>query len=311
MNDLNNSKGLNVLEEFGRYLSSEKGASLHTYKNYLADLQQFFSYQAAQNPDIDYLTPEGLKSITSADIRGFLAELFKKNSAASVARKLASIRSFFQYWVKTGLLTLNPAKDISSPQVPQRLPIFLSVDEVFKLLEAPQGDDPITIRDRAMLETLYATGVRVSELVGLNVGQVDCKDGFVTVVGKGDKERRIPMGAKAKEALEKYLAVRNVFLKGASPEDQEALFLSRNGSRLTTRSVERLIQKYVKLCGIDKKVTPHVIRHTFATHLLNSGADLRGIQELMGHTSLSTTQKYTHVSVNKLIEVYDKAHPKA
>jgi integrase/recombinase XerC len=238
-----------------------------------------------------------------------LADLFKKNSAASVARKLASLRSFFQYWVRKGALDNNPAKDVASPKVPRRLPNFLSIDEVFRLLDSPKGTNPLASRDRAILELLYASGLRVSELVGLNIDQIDFTENVIRVVGKGNKERMVPIGAKAKEAVEKYIEARG-HLAGENG-DKHAVFVNRRGGRLTPRSVERLIQKYIKACGINKKVTPHVIRHTFATHLLNAGADLRGIQELLGHASLSTTQKYTHVSVDKLMEVYDKAHPKA
>lgn len=299
----------NLIQEYGNYLTNEKDASVHTHKNYLADLRQFSEYINTKHPKLNMGRPEGLKDVNNIVIRGFLADLFKKNSAASVARKLASLRSFFQYWVKKGAITNNPGKDVSSPKVPRRLPNFLSIDEIFKLLEGPKGTGALAMRDRAILELLYASGLRVSELVGLDTDQIDFSEGVVRIVGKGDKERVVPVGSKAKEALQKYLGIRETLTDDAAKT--KAIFVNRRGGRLTPRSVERLIQKYIKVCGINKKVTPHVIRHTFATHLLNAGADLRGIQELLGHASLSTTQKYTHVSVDKLMEVYDKSHPKA
>lgn len=298
-----------LIKEYGNYLVNERDASEHTHKNYLADLKQFSEYMSTKQSKLNVSTPDSLKDVNNVVIRSFMAELFKKNSPASVARKLASLRSFFQYWVRRGALTNNPAKDVSSPKVPRRLPNFLSIDEIFKLLEGPRGGNPLAVRDRAILELLYASGLRVSELVGLDVDKIDYSQNVVRVVGKGDKERVVPIGTKAKEALEKYVAMRNVLIGDGEPT--KAVFVNRRGGRLTPRSVERLIQKYIKVCGINKHVTPHVIRHTFATHLLNAGADLRGIQELLGHASLSTTQKYTHVTVDKLMEVYDKSHPKA
>lgn len=298
-----------LIQEYGKYLINERDASPHTHKNYLADLRQFADFMQEKHPKLDLSRPENLKEINNVIVRGFLADLFKKNSAASVARKLASLRSFFQYWVKKGALQANPGKDVSSPKVPRRLPNFLSVDEIFKLLEGPKGTGTLVSRDKAILEMLYASGLRVSELVGLDKSKVDLGEGMIRVIGKGDKERSVPIGTKAKDSLEKYLGVRDTLI--ADGVDSGAVFVNRRGGRLTPRSVERLIQKYIKICGINKKVTPHVIRHTFATHLLNAGADLRGIQELLGHASLSTTQKYTHVSVEKLMDVYDKSHPKA
>ncbi len=298
-----------LIEEYGKYLKDEKDASVHTHKNYLADLRQFADFMTEKYPKMNITSPEGLKSIDNVVVRGFLSELFKSNSAASVARKLASLRSFFQYWVRKGAIQHNVAKDVASPKVPRRLPNFLSVDEIFKLLEGPKGTGPLVLRDRSILEMLYASGLRVSELVGLDTDQIDMTEGTIRVVGKGDKERIVPIGTKAKESLERYLAIREQMLSDGATS--KAVYMNRRGGRLTPRSVERLIQKYIKVCGINKRVTPHVIRHTFATHLLNAGADLRGIQELLGHASLSTTQKYTHVSVDKLMEVYDKSHPKA
>lgn len=298
-----------LIQEYGNYLTNEKDASLHTHKNYLADLHQFSAYLSEKHSGIALTQPVQLKEIDNVVVRGFLAELFKKNSPASVARKLASLRSFFQYYVRKGHLNNNPAKDVASPKVPRRLPNFLSVDEIFRLLEGPKGIATLAVRDRAILELLYASGLRVSELVGLNLENIDFSQNMIRVIGKGNKERVVPIGSKAKETLQKFVDIRAELLDEGVQTN--AVFVNRRGGRLTPRSVERLIQKYIKICGISKKVTPHVIRHTFATHLLNAGADLRGIQELLGHSSLSTTQKYTHVSVDKLMEVYDKTHPKA
>lgn len=297
-----------LIQEYGKYLLNEKNASMHTHKNYMADLQQFAGYINEKYSDLDLSQPSSLKMVDNVVIRGFLSELFKRNSAASVARKLASLRSFFQYWVKKGAVDNNPAKDVASPKVPRRLPTFLSIDEIFRLLDGPKGKNPLILRDKAILELLYASGLRVSELVGLDVNQIDFDENIIRIIGKGDKERVVPVGEKARDAMKNYLEARTGIL---TDDNNLAVFVNRRGGRLTPRSVERLIQKYIKACGINKRVTPHVIRHTFATHLLNSGADLRGIQELLGHASLSTTQKYTHVTVDKLMDVYDKSHPKA
>ncbi len=298
-----------LLNKFEEYLKHEQDASQHTTKNYLADLHQFAEYLKTNQPNIYSGGRSSLDQIDHNVIRGYLGTLFNKNNPASIARKLASLRSFFKYWIKEGALSSNPAKDVATPKVPKRLPKFLTVDEVTSLLSGPSDNDVLSLRDKAMMEVMYSSGLRVSELVGLDIEHVALGEGVLKVLGKGRKERIVPIGSKAQTAMAAYLARREELLDKARPNN--ATFLNRQGTRITARSVERMVQKYLRGSGIQKEVTPHVLRHSFATHMLNSGADLRGIQELLGHSSLSTTQKYTHVSVDKLMEVYEKTHPKA
>ncbi|MBU4484414.1 tyrosine recombinase XerC [bacterium] len=299
----------NLLNQYSTHLRDEKLASVHTHKNYMADLKQFVAYLTKNHNKISQGDAEALEKIDHMIIRGYMGELFKRSSPTSVARKLASLRSFFQYFVKKGSITNNPAKQIASPKIPKRIPKFLSIDETKILLDTPDTTTTLGKRDKAIIEVLYASGLRVSELVALDTQHIDLDNGMIRVQGKGKKERIVPVGKKAVESLRVFLNDRGKLLSQAQPT--HAVFVNRSGGRLTPRSVERMLNKYIKQCGIQKKVTPHVLRHTFATHLLNSGADLRGIQELLGHASLSTTQKYTHISVDKLMEVYDKSHPKA
>ena len=241
-------------------------------------------------------------------LRCYLNLLFQKNEAASIARKLSCLRSFFKYFVKTGVLLENPANAIHSPKIPKKLPRFLNVDEVSAMLAVNFDIKKFGKRDRAILELLYSSGLRVSELVDLNLDQVDFDSSMVLVHGKGNKERLVPMGAYAERALKDYLLERQT---AQHSEDPDAFFLNKNGTRLTVRTVQRLVAQVILQMGLSKNVTPHTLRHSFATHMLGSGADLRTIQELLGHESLSTTQKYTHVSIEELSQVYDKAHPKS
>lgn len=296
-----------LLEIYSQYLLKERNASPHTHKNYLADLRHFFIYVFEKNPAVPRQGTGVLKLVTVELIRAYLGTLLAKHHPASVARKLASLRSFCQFWIRQGEMASNPAKEVATPKIPKRVPHFLSVDETFQLLDLPKGTDLLSMRDKAVMELIYSSGLRVSELVGLNVEHMDLEGSKVRVLGKGSKERIVPVTDKALGALKKYCAHRGEVAKS----DELALFVNRRGGRLTARSVERMIRKYLREANIDKRVTPHVLRHTFATHLLNQGADLRGIQELLGHASLSTTQKYTHVSVDQIIQVYDKSHPKA
>jgi len=298
-----------TLKKYEEYLKHEKDASEHTVKNYMADLYQFDGYMQKNHANIANSGKTGLTKIDHNIVRSYLSTLFGKNNPASIARKLASLRSFFKYWIKEGVLSANPAKDVATPKVPKRLPKFLTVDEVGTLLSSPTSTDILALRDKSMMEVMYASGLRVSELVGLDTDHVSLGEGVVKVLGKGRKERVVPIGQKAQTALATYFARREELLDKSHPS--KAVFLNRQGERITPRSVERMVQKYLRISGIQKEVTPHVLRHSFATHMLNSGADLRGIQELLGHTSLSTTQKYTHVSVDKLMDVYEKSHPKA
>jgi integrase/recombinase XerC len=235
----------------------------------------------------------------------------KKKS--SVARKLAALRTFFQFLVREELLEVNPAKLVSTPRLEKKLPKHLSIEDAIKFIETPDTESDLGKRDRAMLELMYATGVRVSELTKLNLTDIDFHHKLIRVTGKRRKERIVPFGDPAAVAVKEYLSVRDQFLLSApiSERDLEAVFLNYQGTRITTRSVGRMVEKYIRICAGIHDISPHALRHSFATHLLDSGADLRDIQELLGHARLSTTQIYTHVSMEKLIEVYDKAHPKA
>lgn len=298
------------LAMFEEYLKVEKNRSVHTVNAYMRDLHQFQAFiVSAKISDIDHLT-----------IRGYIGSLYKNAKKSSIGRKLASIRAFFDFLVKKGYLENNPAKMVSIPKREKTLPSFVSVDEAFAMMDAPRGESLKAARDRAILETLYSSGLRVSELVGLDMDDLDLKEGIVKVVGKGNKERIVPIGKKAVKAIEKYLRVRNAEcgMRNLTPNSQlptpnskPPLFVNLRGGRLTQRSVERFVKGYSAWIARGKKVTPHSLRHTFATHLLGNGADLRGIQEMLGHASLSTTQKYTHLSMERLMAVYDQAHPKA
>lgn len=297
------------IKAFRESLIYERGASTHTVKNYVRDLVEFYNCLKKIEPDL--IDKEGMKlaGVSPLILRSYLSVLIQKNHPASVARKLSSLRSFFQYWVKKEKIAQNPAKAIHSPKLPKRLPKFLNVDEVFALLDVPGSDDVRGRRDKAILELLYSCGLRVSELVGLNVDQVDLENRLVRVFGKGGKERLVPVGKKASQKMDHYFKLRDSIVK--KDKDSGAVFLNVRGERLSVRSIQRLVDDTIKKCGLSKEVSPHVLRHTFATHLLNAGADLRSIQELLGHASLSTTQKYTHVNLDQLMKVYDRAHPKA
>ena len=284
------------IEQFCSSLKVERDVSLHTLRAYTKDLEDFSSF-----------TDKKLSSINNLDIRDFLASLHhKKLKKSSIARKLATIRSFFKFLHRENIVKKNPAKLVSSPRVQKTLPRFLTVDEVFALMDSPSGDSFQASRDRAMLELLYSSGLRVSELCTLNINDFNIKESLVRVKGKGKKERIVPVGSKAVDAINNYLPER-VLLKKRS----NALFLNTRGGRLTQRSVRRIVYKYSRMISLKGRFSPHALRHTFATHLLHGGADLRSIQELLGHSSLSTTQKYTHVDIVHMMEVYDKAHPLA
>jgi integrase/recombinase XerC len=251
------------------------------------------------------------ESITVGELRGFLAALQEAGFAkASISRRMASIRSFFRFGQREGWLKTNPAKALRNPRKSHKLPHFLSTDEVSKLLGAPQGDEPQEVRDRAILETLYSAGLRVSELVGLTDGDLDFTAGIVRIRGKGKRERLSPIGSHAVHALKAWLAKR--MLSPRAPQGRLApVFTNRFGTRLTTRSVARMLEKYLRETGLDQRTSPHTLRHSFATHLLDRGADIRSVQELLGHKSLVTTQIYTHVSTSNLKAAYEKAHPRA
>jgi integrase/recombinase XerC len=302
-----------LVYQFIHYLSVEKNASPHTCRCYQKDLEGFEDFLKSLGI---HLSPAGEVAIEKVDriaIRKYLSFLHRKNKKSSIARKISTLRSFFKYLVKEQVVPFNPAKGVSTPKVEKTLPTTLTVDEAFRLMESPnrvsekplEGSKEKGLRDRAILELLYSSGLRVSELVGLNSNQLDLDLGIVRVMGKGRKERIVPVGVKAIEATKSYLEERGM-VRGDGP-----IFVNSLGGRLTARSVGRLIKKYTRHSGIFRKVSPHSLRHTFATHLLDAGADIREIQEMLGHSSLSTTQRYTHVSMGKLMEVYDKAHPRS
>jgi integrase/recombinase XerC len=300
------------------YLRFQRNASSHTIRNYASDLQQFVQYLTHTPEGEERPAPE-LDQIDNLTIREFLGTLYQKgNRKSSIARKLASIRSFLKYLSGREAISSNPARSVVSPKKEHRLPDYLPIDSVVNLIESPDTGTDLGKRDRAILELLYAAGIRVSELVGLDLGDVSFDEGLVRVLGKGSKERIVPFGERARESLEDYLKVRGKRIRAKSPPQSdvrhpegEAVFLNVRGGRLTARSVWNIVDRHVGRLAERLKVHPHTLRHTFATHMLNAGADLRTIQELLGHESLSTTQKYTHVSVEQLIRVYESCHPRA
>lgn len=298
-----------LIKQFESYLLHEKGASPHTHKNYMVDLTQFFTFLGSRFPGVLEKKASFISNVDANIVREYLAAMIKDRSPSSMARKLASLRTFFQYCLRKGVVSSNPGKEVATPKVPKRIPKFLTVDEVFALIDAPTDAEALGSRDKAIIELLYASGIRVGELVDLDTEDIDVNENTVRVMGKGRKERIVPMGGKATMALAHYLDLRPSIVPSGTREN--ALFVNRRGGRLTARSVERMLNKYIQVCGLQKKVTPHILRHTFATHLLGSGADMRGIQELLGHASLSTTQKYTHVNIEDLMKTYDETHPKA
>ncbi|MFA5156874.1 MAG: tyrosine recombinase XerC [Candidatus Omnitrophota bacterium] len=285
------------IEKFIRYLQIERNYSAHTVLNYHHDLEDFRAFLADKNiEDIDYLF-----------LRKYLALLKEKNiSARSVSRRLSAMRSFFKFLAREGLLKANPISIVSSPKQEKRLPIFLTEEEVKKLIDAviPKAEtDEAALRDKAILETFYSTGMRISELVGLSMPDIDFISGIIKVMGKGKKERIVPIGEHAIKAIRRYLQKRST--------ESGALFLNKNKRRITDRGVRNIVAKYIRLASLRQGVSPHTLRHSFATHLLNRGADLRSVQELLGHANLSTTQVYTHLTTERLKSVYDKAHPRA
>lgn len=303
-----------LLTQFLEHLRYERNLSGHTLRNYESDLQQFLDYLAPADPKTGKRNVPPISAIDHITIREWLATLHTaQKKKASVARKLAALRTFFQFLVREGVIELNPAKLVSTPRLEKRLPKHLSVEDAIRFIETPDTESELGKRDRAMLELMYATGIRVSELAKLNLADIDFHHKLIRVTGKRRKERIVPFGDPAAAALKDYFRVREKFLLNApiSVRDLEAVFLNYQGTRITTRSVGRMVDKYIKVCAGLYDISPHALRHSFATHLLDSGADLRDIQELLGHSRLSTTQIYTHVSMEKLIEVYDKAHPKA
>ena len=324
-----------IVQDFLNYLSFEKRFSEHTAKCYGADLRQFCEFLAGA-PEGTFSNAQSVssaqqhggsvtavKEYTDTDldklfvtvdvdsIRSYLAHLSEKqHSKATLARKLATLRSFYKFLVKRGLVESNPVMLVRTPKQERKLPRILEYEEVKRLLETPPADSWLGARDRAIMETLYSTGIRVSELVALNMGDIDFLGEVIHVRGKGKKERIAPIGTSALQAIQHYMEFRNKRSQSNPDFDTKVLFVNKHGGRLSTRSVRRKMDKYLKMAGLDPNISPHTLRHSFATHMLNNGADLRSVQELLGHQSLSTTQIYTHLNTKKLKDVYDGAHPR-
>ena len=299
-------------ERFLKYMRVERNSSDLTVKSYSEDFEALIEYMIDSHAGRCPSPTE----ITSFDLRGYLAAMHDAGySKSTIARRLASLRSFFKFELRENAVRENPAKALRNPRGVRTLPYFLTTEDLEKLLNAPPQTDPFGIRDCAILETMYSTGVRVGELVAMNLGDLDPDLGLVRVRGKGKKERFAPVGSFARQSLRNWFPIRTeIFSKRKNhPEDtpEMPIFLNKFGTRLTTRSVGRMIEKYLKITGLDRRTTPHTLRHSFATHLLDRGADIRSVQELLGHKSLVTTQIYTHLSTASLLDVYEKAHPRA
>ncbi len=294
-------------------LVTEKGYSDHTCRAYRKDLQDFFSFITDSHPSgkarQKRTSAMDLEQIDGIIIRGYLGVLHRKNKKTTVARKLSAIRSFFKFLEKRGLISQNPAEHVMTPKQDKTIPVYLSVDDMFRLLDSIQSDTLLDLRNRAIFETLYSSGIRVSELTQMDVPDVDFKAAVIRVLGKGNQQRMVPVGQRALTAIKTY---RTRLHTQIDPEAATSgpLFLNRFNKRLSSRSIARILKQLIAAMGLLTPVSPHALRHSFATHLLDAGADLRAVQELLGHKSLSTTQKYTHVSIDHLMETYDKAHPR-
>jgi integrase/recombinase XerC len=297
------------IDAFAQHLADERRSSARTVETYVRDLRSFREFVREEGLPLD------ARELDIVALRGFLSSLFRINQASTMKKKVSAIRSFFKFLLKRRLIDQNPASGLRSPKIAKSLPRFLTVDQAFRVVDAPPKEEkrakPLMVRDQALLETLYGTGVRVGELAGMNLEHCDFGTSSVRVLGKGGKERIVPLGKSSLEALEVYLPARRSLLVKAKDGDPEALWLSRSGKRLGVRQVQNIVRRHGALGAGRSDLHPHAMRHSCATHLLDAGADLRSIQELLGHSSLSTTQRYTHVSVDRLMEVYDRAHPLA
>jgi integrase/recombinase XerC len=293
-----------LIDSFIESLAAEKGYSVHTRRAYRKDIQNFFSFLAESSQPI-----VELKQVDGMMLRGYLGFLHRKNKKTTIARKLSAIRSFFKFLVKKGIILENPTELVLTPKQDKTIPVYLSVDEMFRLLDSIQTHTLLDLRNRAIFETLYSSGIRVAELAGMNISDVDFSAAVLQVSGKGNKQRIVPVGQKALAAIKAY-RMRLQKEIGQIAISSGPLFLNRFHKRLSPRSIARILQKLVDAVGLLTPVSPHALRHTFATHMLDAGADLRAVQELLGHKSLSTTQKYTHVSIDRLMETYDRAHPR-
>ncbi|MBN1276105.1 MAG: tyrosine recombinase XerC [Deltaproteobacteria bacterium] len=302
-----------LIKTFIASLKIQKGYSIHTVRSYQNDLNQFLKFLGSEIGEL-----EDKKASLKADmvdrlvIRKYLGSLYGHLTRTTIARKLSAIRSFFLFLEKSGVIGVNPASDILTPRLGKYIPSYLSVDEVFRLLERPEKQKPLGLRDLAILEVLYSCGLRVSELESMNISNIDFEERLVKIIGKGNKERIVPIGRQALDAVMAYMDATQGLRKDSGTESPDTpLFINFRGGRLSSRSIARIMKRYAKESGLTPDISPHSMRHTFATHLLNGGADLRSVQEFLGHVSLSTTQKYTHVSLDRLMEVYDRAHPRS
>ncbi len=302
----------NYIEKFRVYLVAEKNASEHTVTSYLNDLNQFTTFLQGSGHACNAQGEVDIQQIDRLAVRSFLAYLFEQScSGSTMNRKLSSLSSFFKFLCRENYLSTNVAKSISAPRKKSKLPSYLTVDEMFRLLDLPKEDTFIGVRDRAILELFYSTGMRISELTSLTLQSVRLEERMVRVLGKGKKERILPLGKQTVGALQNYLANRDQLLKKKKPETlPEQMFLNNRGGEITVRGLRKVVTQYLTP-NFTSKLSPHSLRHSFATHLLEGGADLRSIQEMLGHASLSTTQKYTHLTIDRLMETYDKAHPRA
>ncbi len=300
--------GFMLVDSFIDALKAEKGYSVHTCRAYHSDVLSFIDFvfkdQEVKEGGCQTIFLEQVKKLDKNKIRRYLAILVRSGkSKRTISRKLSSLKAFFDYLIKSGHITANPADMIPFPKLGKTIPRFLNIDDLFRLLDSIKTETLLDKRNLAMFETFYSTGMRVSEMEGLNIEDIDFKRQMIKVFGKGSKERIVPVGKRALTAIKNY--------RDSLNENFTTLFLNKNFSRLSSRSIRRILDKLVKDCGLNTKISPHTLRHSFATHMLDSGADLRGIQEILGHASLSTTQIYTHVSMDKLMQVYDKAHPRS
>ncbi|MCH7645672.1 MAG: tyrosine recombinase XerC [Nitrospinae bacterium] len=302
-----------LLADFDRYLAVERNASVHTRRSYGSDLRQFVAF-CVSSPLVEADEAAGVApgDVDLRVVRAYLGWLYREGRAASSqGRKLAVLRTFFRWCKREGAVKTNPALEVASPKQPRLLPPVVTYDDVDRLLASPRAGSGFLVRDVAMLELFYASGLRLSELVSLDVEDINLSHRYVKVVGKGRKERIVPVGREACQAVERYLPGRKTLLAGRGLGDENALFVNQRGGRLTSRGVAFLVKKHLRVSGVPRAMSPHTLRHAFATHLLDAGMDLRVIQELLGHASLATTQQYTHVSTDRIMAVYDSAHPRA
>ena len=296
------------LETFLKHIRLQKNFSAHTLEAYASDLSQYFKYMSSISGDDN----SGIGKFTLAGIRDYLYILSNSGlKRKSIARKLASIKSFGKFLVQEGIIEKNPASDIKTPKIEKKEPVFLSLKEINMVMDAPIDEGMVPYRNHAILELFYSTGIRLSELHGLDIDSIDFHNDVVRVYGKGKKERIIPIGRKAMEAVKKYLPLRRTYLFHKGNSDEKALFISNRSCRFGKRSIQDSVSKHLKMISEKEHLSPHVLRHTFATHMLDNGADLRAVQELLGHVSLNTTQIYTHVSMERLAQAYRLAHPRA